>query len=741
MSDKVFFITTPIYYINGTPTVGHAYTQMAADARARFERSRGRRVYFLTGTDENALKVARVARERGQEPQAYADEMAQRFRDVWDQLGISYDDYIRTTEPRHTVVVQRVIEKLWQNGHLALGTYSGWYSVPDETFFRDEETVERDGSHYLINPSEDQTKEPLEWVEETVHFFTLSQFQDELLVRYAAQPEMLQPESRRNETLSFIGMGLRDTSISRVQDWGIPLPPSVPESAGHVAYVWFPDALLNYASAPGYLSDDPQRRAFFDAVWPPDLHLMSKDIFTRFHTTLWPALLLALDLPLPRQCFAHGFWTVDGRKMSKRDADTIIEPVAFAREIAERAGCEFTTAVDALRYYCLREVTFGADGDFSREGCLARYNSDLANGLGNLVNRALSMLAQYFDGVVPDATNATGDATNAAGASSTGEIGLRAAASEALPRIEAAYEALDFSSALNTVWDIIALANRAIEEQKPWAKIKAGDAKSVAALLDELLSVCAWCAVTLAPVMPHVAQRLRDLLGLENTLSWREAAGLALPAGHRCGPPQPLFPRIQQTKAARTQPQVTKGNTMNEANASEANASAEEAQHSNDTKANEMMAEANITSVRTDEGAAETSVATSSEAAGISATTDSAGSAAPAKATIEYADFAKVELRAARILSAERIPKADKLLKLQVDIGNEQRQILAGIAQQFEPESLIGKTIVVVANLAPRTMRGLESQGMLLAASSEADGPPSGLLTIDADVPPGSIIR
>lgn len=738
MSDKVFFITTPIYYINGTPTVGHAYTQMAADARARFERSRGRRVYFLTGTDENALKVSRVARERGLEPQVYADEMAQRFRDVWDQLGISYDDYIRTTEPRHTVVVQRVIEKLWQNGHLALGTYSGWYSVPDETFFRDEETVERDGQHYLLNPSEDQTKEPLEWVEETVHFFTLSKFQDELLARYAAHPEMLQPESRRNETLSFIGMGLRDTSISRVQDWGIPLPSSVPESAGHVAYVWFPDALLNYASAPGYLSDDPEQRAFFNEAWPPDLHLMSKDIFTRFHTTLWPALLLALDLPLPRQCFAHGFWTVDGRKMSKRDPDTIIEPVAFAREIAERASCEFTTAVDALRYYCLREVTFGADGDFSREGCLARYNSDLANGLGNLVNRALSMLAQYFDGVVPDVT---GDATSAAGESSTGKIGLRDAAAEALPRVEAAYETLDFSSALGAVWEIIALANRTIEEQKPWVKIKAGDAAGVAALLNELLAVCGWCAVTLAPVMPHVTQRLLDLLGVENTLSWREATSFALPAGHCCRAPQPLFPRIQQTKPSQSGTPLKKGNTMNETSGSPEANSPDGAHHSNTAKTNEMVAEANITNVRTDAGAAQTSVATSSEAAEVSATTDSAGGAAPAKATIEYADFAKVELRAAKIVSAERIPKADKLLKLQVDLGSEQRQILAGIAQQFEPESLIGKTIVVVANLAPRTMRGLESQGMLLAASSEADGPPSGLLTIDANVPPGSIIR
>lgn len=689
MAAKTFYLTTPIYYINGKPHIGTAYTQMAADARARFERLRGRKVYFLTGTDENAVKVARAARELGREPQEYVDELAQVFQDDWRALHISYDDFVRTTEPRHKVVAQRVMEKLWQDGHLSLGTYNGWYSVPDETFFAPDETVERDGEHYIATPSEDQTKGPLEWVEEPTHYFRPSQFSDWLLAYYAQNPETLRPKTRRNETLAYITQGLRDGSVSRVSDWGIPLPPSIPAGEGHVIYVWF-EALMNYFSAPGYLSDDPERQAFFEEVWPPDLQLMSKDIFTRFHTSLWPSLLKALDLPMPQEIFAHGFWTVDGRKMSKRDPATIVEPVPFAKRIAELAGCDFDTAVDALRYYCLREVTFGADGNFSRLGCINRYNSDLANGLGNLVNRALSMLRQYFDSAVP-----AGDS----------DIGLRSAAATALPHIETAYASLDFSGALSAIWEVVGAGNRVIEEQKPWAKIKTGDTSSVAALLRELLGVCQWCAVVLAPVMPHVSRRLLRLLGLNEQLKWHQATEWALlPPGHRCLAPEPLFPRIQNVK--------------------------EEA----------LMEVSNeVTPL-----SAEPTVATTPVIAEASAPSTEAAPAPEAAATsnlIEYADFAKVELRAGRVLEAERVPKADKLLRLQVDLGTERRQILAGIAQQFEPESLIGKTVVVVANLAPRKLRGFESQGMLLAASAPTDGPPLGLVTIDADVPPGSIIR
>jgi len=682
MSEKIFFLTTPIYYINATPHIGHFYTTLAADARARFERLRGRQVYFLTGTDEHGLKVSQAARDRGLSPQEHADELSAKFRECWDTLGISYDDFIRTTEPRHESVVQKVISQLWASGHLRLDTYSAWYSVPDETFFRPEDTVERDGAHYIANPSEDQTRGPLEWVDENSHFFRLSQHQDALLRFYDEHPDTLRPDSRRNEVLSFINGGLQDNAISRELDWGIPIPSDLPSHEKHSVYVWF-EALMNYFTAPGYLSDDPERRAHFERAWPPDLQLMSKDIFTRFHAVLWPSLLQSLDLAPPTELFAHGFWTVSGQKMSKRYPATIVEPVTFSRQIAELAECDFDTAVDALKYYCLRQVTFGSDGDFSRTGCISRYNSDLANGLGNLVNRAVSMLKQYFDSTVPEGS---------------GDFGLQSAAIAATPGIEAAYAKLDFSGALSSIWEVVSLGNRVIEEQKPWAKIKEGDRESVATLLRELLALCQWCAVTLTPVMPHVSKRLLEQLAVESKPTWPLATDFQelLTPGHTCLAPQPLFPRIKDLDAF-----VDMETSLNETN----------------NAVEDIVAEA-----------------------------PAVEAAAPAPEpepdpTIEYADFAKVQLRAARILEAERVPKADKLLKLQVDLGTEKRQILAGIAQQFEPEALIGKTIVVVANLAPRKMRGLESQGMLLAASADPDGPPSGLVTIDADVPPGSIIR
>lgn len=693
MSEKIFFLTTPIYYINSTPHIGHFYTTLAADARARFERLRGRRVYFLTGTDEHGLKIVQAARARGLTPQQHADEISGAFREAWDTLGISYDDFIRTTEARHEQVAQRVISKLWSSGHLRLDTYSAWYSVPDETFFRPEDTIERDGKRYIANPTGDQSQGPLEWVDETSHFFRLAQFQDELLHYYEEHPETLRPESRRNEVLSFIKQGLQDNAISRELEWGIPIPADVPEHEKHSVYVWF-EALMNYFSGPGYLSDDPERQQFFEQAWPPDLQLMSKDIFVRFHSVLWPSLLKALDLPLPTELFAHGFWTVNGRKMSKRDPETIVEPIVFSRQIADLAGCEFETAVDALKYYCLREVTFGSDGDFSRNGCLARYNSDLANNFGNLVNRAVSMLAQFCDSTVP--LGAT-------------KFGLRDTAIEALPGIEAAYARLDFSNALNSIWEIISLGNRVIEEQKPWVKDKAGEHEAVASLLCELLAVCQWCAVVLSPVMPHVSQRLLSQLAIESKLTWALATDFTelLTPGHRCAAPQPLFPRIKDVNVNFAMEQTT-------------------------TETTETIGPADNATV---DMAQEIQSSTPAQSTPVPET------APEPDATIEYADFAKVQLRAARILEAERVPKADKLLRLQVDLGTEKRQILAGIAQQFEPDTLIGKTIVVVANLAPRKMRGLESQGMLLAASADVDGPPSGLVTIDADVPPGSIIR
>ena len=689
MNEKPFFITTPIYYINSTPHVGHAYTQIAADARSRFERLRGREVYFLTGTDENALKVARVAVEQGRDPIEFCDELAAQFIEVWQKLNISYDDFIRTTQPRHRDRVQEVVQQLWDGGFLKLAPYSGWYSVPDETFFRGEDVEEREGAHYIVDPTSDQSKAPLEWVEETGHFFELSRFGAPLLEHYNAHPDMLRPAARRNEVFAFIESGLRDTSISRVQDWGIPLPIGVPEHEGHVVYVWFPDALLNYATAPGYASDDPAIAAKFDKLWPPDLQLMSKDIFTRFHATLWPALLQALDLELPRELFSHGFWTVDGKKISKREPETIVEPIAFSQSIATAAGADFEIGVDALRYYSLSEVTFGNDGDFSKLGCINRYNSDLANGLGNTLQRALVMLHKYFEGAVPQREGR--------------EFGIASELPQLSEQIASAYQRLDFSGALALVFDVIGRANRLIEEEKPWAKAKANELESVADLLAELLRIVQWAAVMIAPVVPHSAEKIWAALGHTAPMKWSDASDLAFEVGHTFPPAQGVFPRADIKKFGELEGL---------------------AETANKPKPKTMN-----TPDKTPESVAAATPALVAEAP---APDDNA----EATNLITFDDFVKVELKVGKIIEAERVPKADKLLRLQVDIGSETRQVLAGIAQHYAPDDLVGKTIVVVANLAPRTLRGYESQGMLLAASN-ADGELS-LVTLAAPLAPGS---
>ena len=691
MTEKPYFITTPIYYINSTPHVGHAYTQIAADARARFERLRGREVYFLTGTDENALKVARVAAEQNKNPLEFCDELAAQFIEVWEKLNISYDDFIRTTQPRHRDRVQEVVQQLWDGGYLKLAPYSGWYSVPDETFFRGEDVEEREGAHYIKDPSQDQSKAPLEWVEETGHFFELSRFGEPLLDYYNAHPQMLRPEVRRNEVFKFIESGLRDTSISRAQDWGIPIPAGVPEHEGHVVYVWFPDALLNYATAPGYGSKDAQTAARFETLWPPDLQLMSKDIFTRFHATLWPALLMALNLELPHKLFSHGFWTVDGQKISKREPETIVEPIAFSQSIADAAGADFEIGVDALRYYCLREVTFGNDGDFSKMGCINRYNSDLANGLGNTLQRAIVMLHKYFEGKVP--------------ATSGREFGINSDLPALSEQVAAAYSSLDFSGALTLVFEVIGRANRLIEEEKPWAKAKAGELNDVADLLGELLAIVQWAAVMLAPAIPYSADKIWAVLGRQTPMQWSDATELTFETGHTVPPAQGVFPRAD----------IKKFQTL---------------EGLDETKTNKKEKNKNMNTP-------ENTIPT--EAPASAAPADNAQENAEATNLISIDDFVKVELKVGKIVEAERVPKADKLLRMQVDLGTETRQILAGIAQHYAPDEIIGQTVVAVTNLAPRTLRGYQSQGMLLAASDD-EGKLS-LVTLATPLAPGSGVR
>jgi len=384
-----FYVTTPIYYVNDVPTVGHAYTTVACDALARYHRLRGDDVLFTTGTDENGLKVVRSAESRGLETKAFVDDMADDFRRQWQGLTIAYDDFIRTTEDRHHRAVQTFFEKLYESGDLYLDKYEGWYCVSDETFFREEEIV--DGK--CPNP---ECGKPVEWMSESAHFFRLSKYQQPLLDYVEQHPGWLLPEFRKNEVVAFIERGLKDVCVSRQSSWGIPLPASVPESEGHVIYVWA-DALINYLTCAGY-PDDSER---LDRYWPANVHVMAKDIFVRFHATLWPAMLMAAGLPLPGRIVAHGFWTQGGEKISKSRGGSMPRPGPVLDMIVQETGCSRERAVDALRYHMLREVPFGQDGEFSGEALLGRYASDLANDLGNLLHRLLPMIQRYRQGRLP----------------------------------------------------------------------------------------------------------------------------------------------------------------------------------------------------------------------------------------------------------------------------------------------------------------------------------------------------
>ncbi|MBI3921496.1 MAG: methionine--tRNA ligase [Armatimonadetes bacterium] len=670
MPGDSFYITTPIYYVNDIPHLGTAYCTIAADTRARFERLRGKDVRFLTGTDENALKVARAAEAEGKDVQAFVDELAERFKATWKEFNISYDDFIRTTEPRHTTVVRRFVEKLHESGDIYLSTYNGWYCVSCETFFTDDELKAGPEVSSEVNEGRPscpnaECRKDVQWVEEPSYYFRLSAYGDRLIEEIEKRPEFLRPDSRRNEVLSFIRSGLNDVCISRMQTWGIPMPESIPDSQGQVVYVWF-DALINYVSATGYLSENSDAASLFDRYWPCDVHLVGKDIFVRFHATFWPAILMALGIAVPRTVFGHGFWNIEGEKMSKSKGN-VIEPVQLARDLAKSSGCEFQIAVDAMRYCLLREVAFGADGDFRRAGLIGRFNAELANDLGNLLNRSLSMLHRYRDGKVSG--NRGGDSA------------LRSVCEAALPEVGSAYADMNFIQALARINEIVNEANRHIEREAPWEKSKRGENESLDFLLTELLDTLQFVTVALAPLMPTVTQKIWEQLGEPvpfTELRWQDATRWGdLSKGHTTRKPEPIFPRIDKT----------------------------------DVK-----------------GSAKTVEQPPS-------TTDPQPSEKP---TITFAEFQKMELRTAKILTAEKVKGADKLLQLTVDLGTEQRTVVAGIAQQFSPEEILGKTVVIVANLEPAKIRGIQSQGMILAAGGEV---PLALITPDRDVPTGAKVR
>ena len=656
--------TTPIYYVNSSPHVGHAYTTLAADALTRARRLLGQEVFFLTGTDEHGQNIERIARERGIGEQQHCDEYAARFRALWQTLDVRYDDFIRTTEERHV----RGVLALWQrltaatgpDGQRAIyrGTYAGWY-CPRCEGFKDEEDLRQPGH---VCPDHEL---PCEWTEEQNFFFRLSAYAGWLEEEIRSGRLKVEPDARRNELLSVIGQGLKDFSVSRARvKWGIP----VPEQPDHVLYVWV-DALSNYVTALGLADEGPRYRQFW-AGGGERLHLMGKDII-RFHCLYWPALLKAAGLPWPSRIAAHGFITKNGRKLSKTTGN-VIDPEAL---VAEHGP-------DAVRYFLLREGTYGQDWDFTDQAFVTRFNADLANDYGNLVSRALTMVGKYCGGRVPARPAGPG------GAAEAFEQRLQAGAGHFTGPVLQRYEALDFSGALAETWTWIAQLNQRIVAVEPWVLAKDPSRKGeLEAFLYRLLEGIRLATALVSPVMPRAAGRVLGMLGLERRepqpadLAWGR-----LEPGAPLGAVEPLFPRLEKEKSVSDQNDKPVAAPVPEPAPAAAPAPAPEA--------------------------------------------------GPVQVTID--DFGKLDLRVARVLAAERIPKADKLLKLQVDLGSEQRQVVAGIAEAYTPEQLVGRQVVLVANLKPAKLRGVESQGMVLAASLDGKAV---LCGFDRDVPPGTKVK
>ncbi|MDR7420323.1 MAG: methionine--tRNA ligase [Armatimonadota bacterium] len=655
-----FYITTPIYYVNDVPHIGHAYTTIAADVAARFHRLAGEDVYFLTGTDEHGINILRAAQRHNTGPQEWADRVAGEFRRLWDFLNISYDDFIRTTEPRHVRVVQEIFTRLYEKGDIYLGTYEGWYCPSCESFY-----PEGDLGPNRTCPI--HTTRQVEWTAEESYLFRLSAYNDWLLRHIEANPSAVEPESRRNEVLALLRAGLKDIAVSRTTfTWGVP----VPFNPKHVVYVWI-DALTNYISAIGYLDDPAKFRRF----WPADVHLMGKEII-RFHAVIWPIILHAAGIPVPRQTFAHGFLTFGGQKFSK-SLGVILDPAALSREIAAESGAELGVAVDALRYFLLREIPFGSDGDFNKPALIGRFNSDLANDFGNLLNRALPLLVRDFGGRLP-----------APGPDEGTDAQLKALARSTADTVFEQVERLNFSQALSEVWRLLGAANKYIDEEAPWAARRQGRDDRAGTILYNTLEALRIATILLSPVLPTATRRVWEQLGISQPLASQRLDNArrwgGLPVGLAVRPGAPIFPRID------TRP-----------------------------KAGVAATPASAAAVPTRPAAHDVT----------------RGGTSVDHITIE--EFKRLDIRIGEVAAAERIAGTDKLVKLTVDIGDEVRTIVAGIAMHYEAADLVGRRIVVLANLQPRTVRKVESRGMLLAA--EWDGGLA-ILTVDGNAPKGAKI-
>ena len=603
--------------------MGHAYTTVAADAIARYHRLRGDDVFFLTGTDEHGQKIANKARAEGISPQAYVDNIVATIRDLWGALHITYDDFIRTTEPRHTKIVQEIYRRLEAKGDIYKGVYEGWYCTPDETFWTEGKLV--DGKCPTCGRE-------VQRVKEESYFLRLQPYAARLRQHILDHPAFIQPESRKNEMLAFIDQGLDDLSVSRTSfDWGVPLP----NDPRHVAYVWI-DALSNYITAIGYGSD-PVR---FERYWPAQVHLVGKEI-VRFHAVIWPIILMALDLALPETVFGHGWLLLGGSKISK-SVGNVIDPQVLIGKYG----------VDPVRHYLLREVPFGADGTYTEEALALRTNVDLANDLGNLLSRTTAMIERFAQGIIP--------------APEAGASGLRGPAAEAKAQVEAHLDAYEISDAVAALFELVRKANKYIEDEAPWDLARRAD-PHLGTVLYDLAESLRVSAILLRPFLVDTPQKIYDQLGLGDVTatSWDDAAWGHVLSGTAVRRAAPIFPRIEMAAERADLPEV------------------------------------------------------------------------PLKDEIDIEAFRSLDLRTARVRSAEKVKGADRLLELTLELSGETRTVVSGIAQHYAPEDLVGKTVILVANLKSAKIRGITSRGMILAAK---DGETLSLITVDKDVAPGSTV-
>lgn len=642
MSKDVYYITTPIYYPSDNLHIGHALTTTMADTLARFNRMKGVDTYFLTGSDEHGQKIQRRAKEAGVHPQEFVDKIVAGFQHLWEKLHISYDDFIRTTEERHKRVVQQIFKTIYDRGDIYKSEYEGWYCTPCETFWTERQVV--DGNC-------PDCGRPVELVKEESYFFRMSKYADRLLEHIETHPEFIQPASRRNEMINFIKQGLEDLCVSRTTfDWGIP----VPINEKHVIYVWF-DALTNYISALGYGSDDPK----FGKYWPGARHLVGKDI-VRFHTIIWPIILMAAGIELPKAVYGHGWLLLDEGKMSKSKGN-VVDPLV----LIDKYGA------DAIRYFLLREMPLGQDFYYSEEALVNRINTDLANDFGNLLSRTTSMINKFCDGQIP-----------APGDTEPMDLELRELALVIPAEVDQALDKFDFSQALQAIWKLVNRSNKYIEETAPWSLAKNPETRSrLGTVMYTLAESIRFATVLVSPFMPTVLDKVFAQLGIagqKELATWASVQSWgAIPAGTKINRGEPIFPRIdwegKKAAAAKGEPEPA--------------------------RVKEPV---------------------------------------PGVAEISIEDFAKVDLRVAQVLAAQRVEGTDKLMELKVQVGAEERTIVAGIAKYYSPEELTGKKIVIVANLKPAKLRGILSQGMLLAASTEDQ---LAVLTLDRDIPTGAKVK